>query len=80
MVEALAVNTALPALAHGEEKVTVCGVVIGTPELYTVTATLVVPNAEIDAKPNVGFDMVRLGATAAPTDRPIKAETVVPLT
>ena len=80
MVEAEAVNTALPALAQGEEKVTVCGVVTSTKLLYTFTLTLVVPKAEIEDKPNVGADMVRLGAVTAPTAKPIKAETVVPLT
>ena len=69
MVEAEDVNTVLGglALAQGEEKVTVCGAVTSTPALYTDTLTLVVPKAEMDARPNTGTDMVRLGTMIAPT-------------
>lgn len=82
MVEAEEVKTALGglALAHGEEKVTVCGVVTGIPALITVTLTLVVPNAEIEDKPNTGGEIVRLGRVTAPTVKPIKEETVTPPT
>lgn len=64
-VTTLALNTAVPLLAQGDEYVTVCGVVTGTPPLLTVTATLVVPNAESGFAPNTGLVMV---TTAPPTE------------
>lgn len=60
------------ALAHGDEKVTVCADVTGADglPLLTVTVTLVVPNAESEdpPTPKIGGEMVRF---AAPTANPI---------
>src|SRR3989338_7372692 len=64
-VTTLALNTALPLLAQGDENVTVCGVVTDIPPLLTVTATLVVPNAESGFTPKTGLVMV---TTAPPTE------------
>jgi hypothetical protein len=61
-VNTLAVRMALPPPAQGEEKFTVCGVVTGTPLLFTVTLTLVVPNAESGLVPKVKFVRVTLAA------------------
>ena len=73
-VSTLEVRTALPLLAQGEEKVTVCGEVTGTPLLLTVMLTLVVPNAERGFVPSVKFVMVTL---AAPMEKPIDPVTAV---
>jgi len=69
-----ALNTALPMLAHVEEKVTVCGVVTGTPPLDTVTVILVLPNAESEATPRIGAETV---TAAAPTAKPIEPVTAL---
>jgi len=67
-VTTLAVRTALLLPEQGDAKVTVCGVVTGTPLLFTVTATLVVPKAESGFVPKVKPVMVTL---AAPMEKPI---------
>lgn len=64
-VEALDVNTAVPLPEQVDEKVTVCGEVMGTPPLDTVTLRLVVPKAESGAAaelpaPSVNADIVRV--------------------
>ena len=68
------VNTALPMLAHAEEKVTFCGVVTGTPPTDTVTAILVVPKAESGAAPTPSTGAVTVTA-ATPTAKPIEPVT-----
>ena len=67
---AVALNTAFPLLAQGDENVTVCADVTGTPPLLTVTLTLVVPNAESGEPPTpkTGVEIVTL---ATPTEKPI---------
>jgi hypothetical protein len=57
-------NTALPLEAQPEEKVTVCGVVTGTPPLVTVAVTLVVPKAEsgVAPTPKTGVEMATVAA------------------
>ena len=66
-VETPVLSTALPLLAQADENVTVCGVVTGIPPLLTVTATLVVPNAEsgFAPTPKTGLVMVTV---APPTE------------
>src|SRR4051812_3526369 len=61
----LEVRTARPLPEQGEEKVTVCGEVTGTPALLMVTATLVVPKAERGFVPMVKLVMVTLAAPMA---------------
>ena len=69
---ALLDTVAFPLLAHIEEKLTVIGVVIGTPA--TVTAMLVVPKAERGLTPNTKLESV---TEAAPTEKPDDAVTAV---
>lgn len=64
-------KTALPTLAHDEEKVTFCGVLTGTPLIDTVTAMLVVPNAESGAVPTPSTGEATVTA-ATPTAKPIE--------
>src|SRR5471032_1120075 len=61
-------NTALPALAQGEENVTFCGVVTSTPPLATVTVMLVVPNADSGFAPRTGCETV---TAELPMEKPI---------
>src|SRR4051794_1687514 len=77
LVATLVVRTALPLLAHGELKVTVCGDVTGVPALLTVTLTLVVPNADSGLAPKVKPVMLTL---AAPMAKPSEPLTAVPAT
>jgi hypothetical protein len=69
-------NTALPLLAQAEKNVTFCGVVTGEPPLDTVTAMLVVPNADSGAAPtpSTGAETV---TAEAPTEKPIDPVTAV---
>lgn len=69
---ALVDTDAFPLLAHAEEKLTVIGVVTGTP--VTVTDILVVPKAERGLTPNVIGESV---TEAAPTEKPYDAVTAV---
>lgn len=64
-------STALPLLAHADEKVTFCGVLTGTPLLNTATLTLVVPNAESGAAPTPVTGAV-IVIEAVPTLYPIE--------
>jgi hypothetical protein len=74
MVITLVLNNAFPLLPHGEEKVTVCGAVTGTPPLLTTTSILVVPKAEsgVVPTPRVGALIARL---TGPTAKPIELVT-----
>jgi hypothetical protein len=67
-------STALPMLAHTEEKVTFCGVVTGTPPIDTVTEMLVVPNAESGAAPTPSTGAATVTA-ATPMAKPIEPVT-----
>src|SRR3990172_2922965 len=69
-----ALNAALPMPAQAEAKVTFCGVVTGTPPNDTVTAILVVPNAESGAAPTPSTGAVTVTA-ATPTAKPIEPVT-----
>lgn len=69
-VDTPALNTALPTLAQAEENVTFCGVVTGTPPSDTVTAMLVVPNADSGAAPTPSTGAV-METAATPTAKPI---------
>ena len=46
IVAAVAVNAARPLAAHGDEKLTLNGVLVGVPPTRIVTLTDVVPNAD----------------------------------
>lgn len=77
-VATLGVRAALPLVAHGEVKLTLNGVGVATPLVFTVTLTAVVPKAESNGVAMVTCESVMF---IAPVEKPtvlLTADAVVP--